>query len=161
MSIAVNDKFPSITTKRLGANGMEDFTLADYIKGKKVIIFGVPGAFTPSCAQKHLPGYIAKANDIKAKGVAEIICLAVNDPFVMKAWGESAGADGKVTMVADGLGTLTKALGLEFDGSGAGLGLRAKRFSMVVENGVVKTLDVEEKPSDVELSSAETCLLRL
>lgn len=161
MSIAVNDKFPSVTTKRLGANGMEDFTLADYIKDKKVIIFGVPGAFTPSCAQKHLPGYVAKAADIKTKGVDDIICLAVNDPFVMKAWGESAGADGKVTMVADGLGTLTKALGLEFDGSGAGLGIRAKRFSMVVENGVVKTLDVEEKPSDVELSSAETCLLRL
>lgn len=161
MTIAVNDTFPSVATKNLGANGMEDFNLADAIKEKTVIIFGVPGAYTPSCSQKHLPGYINNAAAIKAKGVDEIYCLAVNDPFVMKAWGESAGAGGKVTMVADGLGTLTKALGLEFDGSGAGLGIRAKRFSMVVANGVVKSLDVEVSPSDVELSSAETCLLRV
>lgn len=161
MTIAVNDTFPSVTTKRLGANGMEDFNLADHIKGKKVVIFGVPGAFTPSCAQKHLPGYIAKAGEIKSKGVDEIICVAVNDPFVMKTWGEGAGADGKVTMIPDGIGTLTKALGLEFDGSGAGLGTRAKRFSLIVDNGTVKTVDVEEKPSDVEFSSADACLVKL
>lgn len=161
MTIAVNDIFPSVTTKRLGAAGLEDFTLADAIKGKKVVIFGVPGAYTPSCAQKHLPGYVKNADALKAKGVDAIYCVAVNDPFVMSAWGQSAGVDGKVTMVADGLGTLTKALGLEFDGSGAGLGIRSKRFSMVVENGVVKTLEVEAAPSDVELSSAEVCLLKL
>lgn len=161
MTIAVNDTFPTVTTKNLGANGMEDFNLADAIKGKTVIIFGVPGAYTPSCAQKHLPGYINNSTALKAKGVDEIYCLSVNDPFVMKAWGESAGAGSNVTMVADGLGTLTKALGLEFDGSGAGLGIRSKRFSMVVKDGVVKSLDVEASPSDVELSSAEACMLRL
>lgn len=161
MTISIGASIPSVTTKRMGVSGLEDFNLADFIQGKKVVIFGVPGAFTPSCAQKHLPGYVAKAADIKAKGVDEIICLAVNDPFVMKAWGESAAVDGKVMMVADGLGTLTKAMGLEFDGSGAGLGMRSKRFSMIVENGTVKTLEIEAAPSDVELSSAEVCLLKV
>jgi peroxiredoxin len=161
MTITINQKIPSITLKRLGDSGMEDLNIAEYIAHKKVIIFGVPGAFTPSCDQKHLPGYIANAEGIKAKGVDEIICIAVNDPFVMKYWAETSGANGKVTLIPDGNAELTRALGLDFDGSGFGLATRCKRFSMIVENGVVISLDIEAAPSDVALSSAETCMLKL
>ena len=161
MTIAVGDKIPSVKLKRLGAGGMEEIDTADYLKGKKAVIFAVPGAFTPTCAQKHLPSYVNNAAKIKAKGVDEIVCVSVNDPFVMKHWGETAGADGKVTMLPDGNGALTKALGLEMDGSGAGLGTRSKRYSMLVENGVVKELEVEEKASDMTVSGGEACLARL
>lgn len=161
MTIQTGDRIPDITLKILGENGMEDIKTGDYFKGRKIVLFAVPGAFTPSCALKHLPGYISEANSIKAKGVDEIICLAVNDPFVMKHWGEVAGADGKVTMLPDGNGELTKALGLGMDGSGAGLGFRSKRFSMIVEDGVVKDLQVEEKASDVGVTGAESCAVRL
>jgi peroxiredoxin len=161
MTIKIGDTIPSVTLKKMGASGLEEFNTADAIKGKKVVLFAVPGAFTPSCAQKHLPGYIAQSAAIKAKGVDEIICVAVNDPFVMNHWGESAGATGKVTMWPDGNGAFAEALGLTFDGAGAGLGKRLLRFAMVVENGVVKSLDVEEKPSDVELSGANACLVKL
>ncbi len=161
MTIAVGDRFPDITLKRLGASGMEDFRIADFLKDKKVVLFAVPGAFTPTCAQKHLPGYIAQADAIKSKGVDAIMCLSVNDPFVMKHWGEVAGAEGKVMMVPDGNGELVKTLGLTLDGSGAGLGTRAQRFMMVVENGTVKDLQVEPVASAVELSGAEVCLARV
>jgi peroxiredoxin len=161
MTIQTGDRIPDITLKILGENGMEDIETGDYFKGRKIVLFAVPGAFTPSCALKHLPGYINEANSIKAKGVDEIICLAVNDPFVMKHWGEVAGADGKVTMLPDGNGELTKALGLGMDGSGAGLGFRSKRFSMIVEDGIVKDLQVEEKASDVSVTGAESCAVRL
>ncbi|MGZ9108954.1 MAG: redoxin family protein [Micavibrio sp.] len=161
MTIQTGDRIPDITLKILGASGLEDIKTGDYFKGRKIVLFAVPGAFTPSCALKHLPGYINEANSIKAKGVDEIICLAVNDPFVMKHWGEVAGADGKVTMLPDGNGELTKALGLGMDGSGAGLGFRSKRFSMIVEDGIVKDLQVEEKASDVGVTGAESCAVRL
>ena len=161
MTISTGQKIPSITLKRLGAGGMEDFNLAEYIAGKKVIIFGLPGAFTPSCAQKHLPGYIDNADAIKAKGIDDIICVAVNDPFVMQHWGEVAGADGKVSMIPDGNADLTKAMGLEFDGSGFGLATRSKRYVMIVNDGVVESLDIEDAPSDVELSGAQACMLKL
>lgn len=161
MTIKIGDRIPEITLKRLGASGMEEINTAALFKGRKVVLFAVPGAFTPSCALKHLPGYVSNADSIKAKGVDEIICLAVNDPFVMKHWGEIAGADGKVTMLPDGNGDLTRAFDLGMDGSGAGLGFRAKRFSMIVEDGVVTDLQVEEKASDVDLSSAESCAVRL
>lgn len=161
MTIKINDTIPSITLKRLGDSGMEDLNIADYIANKTVIIFGVPGAFTPSCDQQHLPGYIANADALKAKGIDEIICLSVNDPFVMDHWAETSGADGKVTLIPDGNAELTRALGLDFDGSGHGLATRCQRFSMVVEKGTVKSLDIEAAPSDVELSSAESCLLKL
>jgi len=161
MTIQTGDRIPDITLKILGENGMEDIETGDYFKGRKIVLFAVPGAFTPSCALKHLPGYINEANSIKAKGVDEIICLAVNDPFVMKHWGEVAGADGKVTMLPDGNGELTTALGLGMDGSGAGLGFRSKRFSMIVEDGIVKDLQVEEKASDVSVTGAESCAVRL
>lgn len=161
MNIKAGDQLPTITLKRFGESGLEDVSTSALFANKKVILFGVPGAYTPSCAQKHLPGYVANAEAIKAKGVDEIICVAVNDPFVMKAWGESAAAAGKVTMLPDWKAEFTGAMGLTFDASGAGLGTRSKRFSMVVENGVVTDLQIEETPSNVELSGAEACLVRL
>ncbi|MFW6051403.1 MAG: peroxiredoxin [Myxococcota bacterium] len=161
MAIKVGDKVPSVTLKRLGDGGMEDVRTDDLFGGKKVVLFSVPGAFTPTCSNTHLPGFVAKADELKAKGVDEIVCLAVNDPFVMKAWGDAHGAQGKVTMLPDGNGELTRKLGLEMDGSGAGLGTRGKRFSMLVEDGVVKSLDVEEKASEVTVSGAEACLRAL
>lgn len=161
MTIKIGDSIPAVTLKKMGASGLEEFNTAEALKGKKVVLFAVPGAFTPSCDQKHLPGYVANSEAIKAKGVDEIICVAVNDPFVMNHWGQSAGASGKVTMWPDGNGALAEAMGLTFDGAGAGLGKRFLRFAMLVENGVVKTLDVEAKPSDVELSGAQACLVKL
>ncbi|MBU6235359.1 MAG: peroxiredoxin [Alphaproteobacteria bacterium] len=161
MTIKTGDTLPSLTLKRMGASGLEEFNTLDAVKGKKVVIFGVPGAFTPSCAQKHLPGYVKEADAIKAKGIAEIICVAVNDPFVMAHWADVAGTQGKVTMWPDGNGAFADALGLTFDGAGAGLGKRLQRFSMVVDNGVVASLDIEAKPSDVELSGAQACLVKL
>ncbi|MCB1782450.1 MAG: peroxiredoxin [Alphaproteobacteria bacterium] len=151
------DKIPEINLKRIGENGMEEINMAEYIKAKKVILFAVPGAFTPSCDQKHLPGYVSRAEEIKGLGIDEIICIAVNDPFVMKAWGESAGATGKVTMLPDGNAMFTKAAGMDVDLSAAGLGTRSKRYSALIENGIVKKLNVEESPGNVDLSSADTC----
>ncbi len=161
MTIKSGDTFPSVTLKRLGDNGMEEFDTAAALQGKKVVLFAVPGAFTPSCHQKHMPGYLTQLETLKAQGVDSVICLAVNDPFVAKYWAESVGATGKIDVWPDGNATLITALGLGFDGSGAGLGQRAKRFSMIIENGVVKDLQVEEAPSAVELSSAEACVLKL
>jgi glutaredoxin/glutathione-dependent peroxiredoxin len=161
MPIKPGDRIPSVTLKRLGPNGMEPLDIAQYIKGKKVVIFGVPGAFTPTCAQKHLPGYIQKADEIKKAGIDEIICVAVNDPFVMKYWGEVAGVEGKVTMLPDGNGELTRALGLTLDGSGAGLGQRSQRFVMTVNDGVVETLDVEPNPGELSVTGAESCAVNL
>jgi len=161
MTIQTGDRIPDVTLKILGASGMEEVHTGAYFKGRKIVLFAVPGAFTPTCAMKHLPGYIKDAGSIKAKGVDEIICLAVNDPFVMKHWGEVAGAEGKVTMLPDGNGEFTKALGLGMDGSGAGLGFRAKRFSMIVEDSIVKDLQVEEKASEVSVTGAESCAMRL
>lgn len=161
MTIKIGDALPNVTLKRLGESGLEDLAFGDYIKNKKVIIFAVPGAFTPGCTLKHLPGYVSNADKIKATGVDEIICLAVNDPFVMKAFGEQANAAGKVTMLPDWKAELTGAMGLTFDASGAGLGTRALRFSMIVENGVLKDLQTEEVPSNVEFSGAEACLVKL
>ena len=161
MTIKTGDTLPAVKLKRLGAGGMEDLDTGTYFKGRKVVLFGTPGAFTPACSQKHLPGYVAGADKIKAQGVDEIICMAVNDPFVMQHWGEVAAAAGKVTMLPDGNGAVTAALGLGFDASGAGLGTRCKRFSMIVADGVVESLEVEDAPGTVELSGAEVCMLKL
>lgn len=161
MSIQVGDKFPAIKLRRLGAEGMEDVFTADVLAGKRVILFAVPGAFTPACTQKHLPGYVQNADAIKAKGVDAIICTSCNDPFVMKNWADSVGAVGKIEIWPDGNGELRDALGLILDASGNGLGKRFQRFSMLIENGVVSTLDVEPVASDVELSGANACLVRL
>lgn len=161
MTIKIGDTIPTVTLKRLGENGMEDIVTTDYFKGKKVVLFATPGAFTPSCAQKHLPGYVTNADAIKSQGVDEIICLSVNDPFVMRHWGETAQAAGKVTMLPDGNAQFVEALGLTMDGSAFGLGKRAQRFSMVIENNVVTDLAVEAAASNVELSGAEACMVKL
>ena len=161
MTIKVGDKIPTVTLKRLGENGMEDVVTTDYFKGKKVVLFATPGAFTPACAQKHLPGYVQNADSIKSQGVDEIVCLSVNDPFVMRQWGETANANGKVTMLPDGNAQFVDAVGLTMDGSGFGLGKRAQRFSMVIEDNVVTDLAVEEAAGNVELSGAEACMVKL
>lgn len=161
MSIQVGDKLPSVKLKRLGAEGLEEVDTGDLFAGKKVVLFGVPGAFTPTCHKEHLPGFVARADDIRKKGIDDIICVAGNDPFVFKAWGEAHNAGGKVTMLPDGNAEFIKALGLDFDGSGAGLGTRCKRFSLTAEDGVVKALVVEDKPGDLTGTSADSCLSNL
>jgi peroxiredoxin len=155
MTIKIGDKIPSVMLKQLTANGMQDISTDSVFGGKKVVMFAVPGAFTPTCSAKHLPGFIQHLNDFKAQGV-EVTCLSVNDPFVMKSWQEAHKADG-ITMLPDGNCSFTKALGLEMDGTAYGLGTRSQRFALYAENGVVKSLAVE-KPGAFEVSSAEAML---
>jgi peroxiredoxin len=141
----------------MGENGPEPLTSDELFGGKKVVLFSVPGAFTPTCSMKHLPGYVEQADALRGKGIDQVACLAVNDVFVMSAWGKSSSADGKVLMLADGNGEYTRALGLELDATGFGMGTRGKRFSMIVEDGVVKQLNVEP-PGEFGISSAEAAL---
>ncbi|MEQ9489312.1 MAG: peroxiredoxin [Alphaproteobacteria bacterium] len=158
--ISIGDKLPTDGLKTMGANGPEDVDFAAMTAGKKVVIFSLPGAFTPTCSAKHLPGFVEHADAIKAKGVDEICCLAVNDAFVMDAWAKMQGADGKVTMLADGSGAFTKQLGLELDLVAAGLGMRGQRFALIAEDGVVTHLAVEEA-GDFSVSSAEAIIAKL
>ncbi len=160
MTIKVGDKIPSVKLKQMTAEGMKDVQTDEFFKGKKVVLFALPGAFTPTCSAKHLPGFVEKAAEIRSKGVDAVACLSVNDAFVMNAWGKDQKAEGKVQMLADGNGEFTKAVGLEMDGSGYGLGTRSQRYAMIVDNGVVKTLNVE-KPGSFEVSSAEAVLKAL
>jgi peroxiredoxin len=160
MTINVGDKMPNGKFTRMGANGPEPVSTDDLFRGKKVVLFSVPGAFTPTCSAKHLPGFINNFDQLKAKGVDTIACMAVNDVFVMNAWGESAKAAGKVQMLADGNGEYARALGLELDASKFGMGQRSKRFSVVVQDGVVKALNVEP-PGEFGVSSAEAALKQL
>ena len=160
MTIKVGDKVPSVTLKHMTESGPANLSTDELFGGKKVVVFAVPGAFTPTCSAKHLPGFCEKAGAIKAKGVDDIVCVSVNDAFVMDAWGKSQNAAGKVHMVADGNGDFTRAIDLEMDGSAFGLGKRCKRFAMVVENGVVKHVAVEE-PGQFEVSSADAVLKTL
>jgi len=157
MAIKVGDKIPSVKLKTITPDGMSEVTTDELFGGKKVVLFALPGAFTPTCSAKHLPGFIGKADEIKAKGVDTIACVSVNDAFVMDAWGKSQKADGKVQMLADGNAEFAKAVGLDFDASGFGMGQRSQRYAMVVENGVVKSLHVEQ-PGAFEVSSAESVL---
>ena len=159
MTIAVGEKLPDVKLIKATENGPEAVQSSEYFKGKKVALFSVPGAFTPTCSAKHLPGYVEKAADLKANGVDEIVCTAVNDPFVMGAWGKSNGSS-DVTMLADGNGEFAEALGLTMDGTGFGLGKRGQRFSMVVNDGTVEQLNVEA-PGDFKVSSAEHMLGQL
>ena len=159
MAIKVGDKLPDVKLVKATEAGPEAVQSADYFAGKKVAIFSVPGAFTPTCSARHLPGYVEKADDPKAKGVDEIVATAVNDPFVMGAWNKAAGS-GDITMLADGNGEFADAMGLTADMSGFGLGKRGQRWSAIVEDGVVKELNVEA-PGDFSVSSAEHLLGQL
>lgn len=159
MTISVGDKLPDVKLVKVTGEGPAPVQSGEYFAGKKVALFSVPGAFTPTCSAKHLPGYVEKAADLKARGIDEIACTAVNDAFVMGAWGKASGSD-DVTMLADGNGELAKALGLTMDGSGFGMGTRGQRFSMVVNDGVVEQLNVEA-PGDFNVSSADYLLGQL
>ncbi len=160
MTISVGDNLPEATLVEMTENGPTPRTTAEIFSGRKVAVFSVPGAFTPTCSAQHLPGYIEQADAIKAAGVDEIICMAVNDAFVMGAWGAAQNASGKVSMLADGNGDFAKALGLEMDGTAYGMGLRGQRFSMVVDDGKVTVLNVEG-PGEFHVSSAEHMLDQL
>jgi glutaredoxin/glutathione-dependent peroxiredoxin len=160
MTIAVGDRAPSGRFKITTADGPGDLTSAELFDGKTVVLFAVPGAFTPTCDARHLPGYVEHADALRAKGVDTIACMAVNDVFVMKAWGKASGVDGKVLMLADGNGDYAKALGLTMDASKFGMGQRAQRFAMLVKDGVVTQLHVEA-PGDFKVSAADYVLARL
>ncbi|KEA65138.1 Peroxiredoxin [Marinobacterium lacunae] len=158
MAIQVGDKLPSVTFKVMGENGPESVTTDDLFAGKKVVLFAVPGAFTPGCTITHLPGFVVNADKIKAKGVDSIVCLAVNDAFVMDAWGKSQNAE-EIIMLADGSAVFTKEIGLEKDLTEGGLGIRSQRYAMIVNDGTVELLNVDDK--GVDKSSAETILAAL
>ncbi|MEE4384679.1 MAG: peroxiredoxin [Pseudomonadales bacterium] len=156
MTIQVGDRIPDATLKMMGEKGPQDVSTAELFGGKKVVLFAVPGAFTPTCSMAHLPGFVTHADAIKAKGVDAIVCLSVNDAFVMDAWGKGANAE-ELLMVADWDASFTKALGLEMDASAFGLGVRSQRFAMVVDDGVVQLVAVEA-PGQFEVSKAEAVL---
>ncbi|MBX3456560.1 peroxiredoxin [Ferrovibrio sp.] len=157
MTIKVGDSIPDITVYTMGANGPEAVKTGALFAGKKVALFALPGAFTPTCSAKHLPGYIEKAAEFKGKGFDLIACLSVNDAFVMGAWGKQQNTGETVVMLADGSGDFTKAIGMEFDLSARGLGVRSQRYSMIVENGKVTAINLE-KPGAFEVSDAGTLL---
>lgn len=159
MSVTIGDKIPAVTLKTMGSEGPENITTEEIFNGNKVVLFAVPGAFTPGCSVTHLPGFVVNADKIKAKGVDTIACVAVNDAFVMSAWGNTQNAE-EILMLADGNADLTSALGLELDASGFGMGKRSQRFSMVVEDGVVTQLNVEA-PKEFRVSTAECVLGQL
>lgn len=158
MTIATGDRFPNVTIKTNGPEGPEDLNTGDFLAGRKVALFAVPGAFTPGCSNTHMPGFVVNADKILAKGVDAIACLAVNDAFVMGAWQRDQNAEA-ITMLSDGNAELTRALGLEKDASSAGMDVRCQRFAMIVDDGVVKYLGIDAK--GVEQSSAETVLAQL
>ena len=167
MAIKVGDKLPEgtltefVETERPGCTvGPNAFQVSELTKGKKIVIFGLPGAFTPTCSAKHVPSYTQNIDKLKAKGIDEVWCIAVNDAFVMGAWGKDQHCGGKVRMMADGSAVFTKALGLEMDLTPRGMGVRSQRYSMVVDNGVVKALNVEQ-PGKFEVSGAESMLQKL
>jgi peroxiredoxin len=161
MSIKVGDRLPATTFRVLTAEGPKPLSTDDVFKGKKVVLFAVPGAFTPTCHKNHLPGFVQNADAIKAKGIDTIAVTGVNDVFVMDAWKKASGAEGKVEFLADGSADFAKALGLTLDASANGLGIRSKRYCMVVEDGVVKTLNVEEAPGKADLSGADNLMKHL
>lgn len=159
MTISKGDRLPDVTLVKATDNGPEKVQSGEYFKGKKVALFSVPGAYTPTCSAKHLPGFVEKAQDLKARGVDEIACTAVNDAFVLGAWNKSSGSP-DITMLADGNGEFAEALGLTMDGTGFGMGKRGQRFSMIVNDCVVEEVNVEQ-PGDFKVSSAEHMLGQL
>ncbi|MFN4025118.1 MAG: peroxiredoxin [Hyphomonas sp.] len=160
MTIKVGDKLPEATFMEMTGDGPKPVSSAEVFGGRTVALFAVPGAYTPTCSARHLPGYVDKAGDFKSKGVDEIVCTSVNDVFVMGAWGKSSNTDGTVRMLADGNGAFAKALGLELDASGFGMGKRSQRYSMLVKDGVVAELNVEQG-GEFKVSSADYLLGQL
>jgi peroxiredoxin len=158
MTIQVGDRIPEGMFSIMGAEGPSGISTAELFDGKKVVLFAVPGAFTPTCSAAHLPGFVIHVDDIKARGVDTVACMSVNDVFVMDAWGKAANAE-RIVMLADGNGTFTSALGLELDGTGYGMGTRSQRFAMIVDNGIVTLLNVDA--GALEASSAEAILAAL
>jgi peroxiredoxin (alkyl hydroperoxide reductase subunit C) len=158
--ITTGTKIPSVTIKQATPEGPADVDPAQLFAGKKVIMFTLPGAFTPTCSQKHLPGYVAELPQLKAKGIDMVACLSVNDAWTMKAWAEQHDALGKIVMLADGAAAFSKALGIDADLSAHGMGVRARRGVMMIDDGVVKSIDMEA-PGKFEVSSAQACLLKL
>ncbi|SEA75946.1 peroxiredoxin [Rubrimonas cliftonensis] len=162
MTITAGDTLPAATFKTFSSEGIRDVPGAELFGSGRTVLFAVPGAYTPTCSERHMPGFVANVAQLKAKGVDRIVCVSVNDPFVMNAWGKATGAtEAGVLLVADPEAAFTRALGLEFDGSGAGLGVRSKRYAMVVENGAVSSVAVEDSPGDAERSTAEAVLATL
>ncbi|HJQ84598.1 MAG TPA: peroxiredoxin [Candidatus Binatia bacterium] len=161
MAIKVGDTLPAdLTLKEMRDGAPKDVALGEIFTGRRVVVFAVPGAFTPTCSMKHLPGFVAEADEIRKKGVDDIVCVSVNDVFVMDAWGKASGAAGKVRMLADGNGDFTRAVGLELDASGFGMGKRSRRYGMVVKDGRVEQLHVEPGPG-LNVCSAESMLGQL
>lgn len=160
MTIKIGDKLPKSEFATMTGDGQQKISTDTIFAGRKVVLFAVPGAFTPTCSMNHLPGFVQHIADLKAKGVDQVACVSVNDVHVMNAWGKSSGADGKILMLADGNGDFARAVGLEFDLTQHGMGKRSKRYSMIVDNGVVKALNVEDKPG-VNVSGADTILEQL
>jgi peroxiredoxin len=160
MSIKAGERMPSGTLKTMGPDGPQDVKTDEFFRGKKVLLFSVPGAFTPTCDAKHLPGFVELAEKLKAKGVDTIACMSVNDVFVMNAWGKSSNVAGKVLMLADGNGDYTRALGLELDGRDFGLGMRGQRFALIVKDGVAERVNVEA-PREFKVSAAAHLLTQL
>ena len=160
MTIQVGDRLPSATLTIMTAEGPKPLTTTELCEGKKVVLFAVPGAFTPTCSVQHLPGYVDNTQSLKDKGVDTVACVSVNDPFVMGAWGKDREVGEDLMMLSDGNGDFTEAIGLEMDGSGFGLGTRSQRYAMIIDDGVVSTLNVESGPG-LDVSSAETILSEL
>ena len=160
MTIKAGDRLPDAKLVKMTSEGPKTLTTKEIFGGKKVALFAVPGAYTPTCSAKHLPGYVQNAGELRKKGIDEVVCVSVNDAFVMGAWGKDQKAEGKVTLLADGNGDFTKALGLDLDARGFGMGTRSKRYSMIVDDGVVKKLNVEA-PSEFKVSSAEFMMSQL
>lgn len=161
MAIAVGERLPDATFKVRTPEGLKDMTTRELFGGKRVVLFAVPGAFTPTCHAKHLPSYLEHHDALRAKGIDTIACVSVNDAFVLEAWAKAGGVGDKVLMLSDGNATFTKAIGMDFDGSGFGLGTRSKRYSMLVEDGVVRSVAVEDAPGMMEVSGADRILAAL
>jgi glutaredoxin/glutathione-dependent peroxiredoxin len=159
--IQVGDRLPEAKLWRHTPEGVAQISIGDLTRGRKIVLFAVPGAFTPTCSERHLPEFIENAGAIRAKGVDAIVCLAVNDPFVLKAWGVISGAGDEIEFVSDGLAELTRAIGLELDASSRGLGIRSQRYAMIVEDGVVRSLLIDDVPSKAEASSSRAILAAL
>jgi len=160
MTIQVGDKIPSATVQEMQEKGVTNISTDELFAGKKIVVFALPGAFTPTCSNSHLPGYVVKSDELFAKGVDTIVCLSVNDAFVMNAWGTQQNADDRVRMIADGSADFTRALGLELDLTKNGMGIRSQRYAMVVNDGVVETLNIEAA-GKFEVSDADTILASL